>query len=102
MAEKQKKKPGKPSLFQGKRGELLLNTFYPKYADASKRGKTRQIWPKIFVEYWAAFPWRLPLTKDPDPNDPTDYTPNLVRCQWEARCRISTEIRQNISGTSRE
>ncbi|KAJ7348995.1 hypothetical protein DFH08DRAFT_998340 [Mycena albidolilacea] len=28
----------------------------------------------MFIKYWAAFPWHLPLTKDPDPSDPTDYT----------------------------
>ncbi|KAK7053872.1 hypothetical protein R3P38DRAFT_3305269 [Favolaschia claudopus] len=69
---KTKKKPGKPSDFQGKHLEFLL-TFYPTYADASQRGKTRGIWTEFFKSYWAAFPWRLPLTQDPNANDPTDY-----------------------------
>ncbi|KAK6996614.1 hypothetical protein R3P38DRAFT_3221658 [Favolaschia claudopus] len=68
----QKKKTGKPSDFQGKRLEFLLE-FHPIYADASQRGKTRGIWTDFFVRYWAQFPWRLPLNKDPDPADPTDY-----------------------------
>ncbi|KAK7052715.1 hypothetical protein R3P38DRAFT_3173036 [Favolaschia claudopus] len=67
-----KKKPGKPSDFQGKRLDLLLD-FYPTYADASQRGKTRGIWTDFFKKYWAKFPWRLPLTQDPDVNDATDY-----------------------------
>jgi hypothetical protein len=67
-----KKKPGKPSDFVGKRAEFL-NTFYPTYEDASNRGATRPIWKKFFRSYWAEFPWRLPLTQDPDPNDPADY-----------------------------
>ncbi|KAF7342708.1 hypothetical protein MSAN_02028700 [Mycena sanguinolenta] len=68
-----KKKPGKPSDFQGKRAEFL-SAFYPKYADASRRIKTRGIWDNFFLSYWAAFPWRLPLSQDPDPEDSTDYT----------------------------
>jgi hypothetical protein len=83
MADKQKKKPGKPSPFQGKRGELLLNTFYPRYADASKHGKTHHIWSQIFVEYWVAFPWCLPLTKDPDANNSTDYSERPVNAEEE-------------------
>ncbi|KAJ7796847.1 hypothetical protein B0H14DRAFT_3494349 [Mycena olivaceomarginata] len=67
-----KKKPGKPSDFQGERAKLLQE-FYPTYADASKRGKTRLIWVSFFKKYWEMFPWRLPLTQDPDPNNPTDY-----------------------------
>jgi hypothetical protein len=67
-----KKKPGKPSDFQGERA-IFLEEFYPIYADASKRGKTRTIWKDFFVTYWQKFPWRLPLTQDPAPDDPTDY-----------------------------
>ena len=68
-----KKKPGKPSDFQGKRAEFLLAFYATAYADASKRGKKRGIWDAFFKSYWAAFPWRLPLTQDPDPEDPVDY-----------------------------
>jgi hypothetical protein len=67
-----KKKPGKPSDFQGERAKFL-EEFYPTYADASKRGKTRNIWKNFFISYWQKFPWRLPLTQDPDPNNATDY-----------------------------
>ncbi|KAK7050123.1 hypothetical protein R3P38DRAFT_3173183 [Favolaschia claudopus] len=67
-----KKKTGKPSDFQGKRLEFLL-AFHPTYADASLRGKTRGIWADFFAKYWSNFPWRLPLSQDPDESDPTDY-----------------------------
>ncbi|KAJ7350845.1 hypothetical protein DFH08DRAFT_958464 [Mycena albidolilacea] len=50
-----------------------MEDFYPTYSDTSKHGKTREIWTKAFVRYWADFPWRLPLTQDPNPDDPTDY-----------------------------
>ncbi|KAK6968966.1 hypothetical protein R3P38DRAFT_3337357 [Favolaschia claudopus] len=68
----QKKKTGKPSDFQGKRLEFLLQ-FHPTYLDASQRGKTRGIWDEFFKRYWRTFPWRLPLSQDPDESDPTDY-----------------------------
>jgi hypothetical protein len=68
----QKKKPGKASNFQGERAKFL-EEFDPVYADASKHGKTRQIWNDFFVTYWQKFPWRLPLSQDPAPDDPTDY-----------------------------
>ncbi|KAJ7718106.1 hypothetical protein B0H14DRAFT_3521809 [Mycena olivaceomarginata] len=67
-----KKKPGKPSDFQGEHAKFL-EEFYPTYADASKRGKTHNIWKNFFISYWQKFPWRLPLMRDPDPNDATDY-----------------------------
>jgi hypothetical protein len=67
-----KKKPGKPSDFQGERAKFL-EEFYPTYAEASKRGKTRTIWKDFFVSYWQTFPWRLPLAQDPDPSDAMDY-----------------------------
>jgi hypothetical protein len=67
-----KKKPSKPSDFQGERAKLLQE-FYPTYTDASKHGKTRLIWVSFFKKYWEMFPWRLPLTQDPDRNNPTDY-----------------------------
>jgi hypothetical protein len=67
------KPKGPASSFQGERAKFL-QAFYPTYADASKKGKTRGIWATFFVEYWAKFPWRLPLKQDPDPDDPTDYS----------------------------
>jgi hypothetical protein len=66
------KKRGKRTDWVGQRLEFMED-FYPTYSDASKRGKTREIWTKAFVRYWADFPWRLPLTQDPNPDDPTDY-----------------------------
>jgi hypothetical protein len=72
MATTAKKKTGKPSDLQGKRLRFL-EEFYPTYADASNRGKTRDIWDDMFARYWGTFPWRLPLKQDPDPTDPTDY-----------------------------
>lgn len=66
------KKRGKISDFLGKREDFLLD-YYPTYAAASKKGKTREIWTGLFLKYWAAFPWRLPLNQDTNPVDLTDY-----------------------------
>ncbi|KAJ7841070.1 hypothetical protein B0H14DRAFT_2587087 [Mycena olivaceomarginata] len=68
----QKKREEKRTDWVGQRLEFMED-FYPTYSDASKRGKMRDIWTKAFVRYWADFPWRLPLTQDPNPDDPTDY-----------------------------
>ncbi|KAJ7755033.1 hypothetical protein DFH07DRAFT_959600 [Mycena maculata] len=67
------KKRGNTCDFHGQRAEYLT-AFYPTYSDTSKRGKTREIWTKFFLGYWAKFPWRLPLNQDPDPLDTTDYS----------------------------
>jgi hypothetical protein len=72
MATSMKKKPGKPSDFQGKRLQFL-EEFYPTYTNASNRGKTRDIWDDMFAKYWGTFPWRLPLKQDPDTTDTTNY-----------------------------
>ncbi|KAJ7200382.1 hypothetical protein GGX14DRAFT_572132 [Mycena pura] len=88
-----RKKPGKPSDFQGQRVEFLL-AFYPMYADASKRGKTRTIWKDFFVSYWSRFPWRLPLTQDPDP---TDYAlPPENEEEEAAKAKIMPELEGKI------
>jgi hypothetical protein len=79
-----KKKTGKPSPIQGKRAEFLGN-FYSTYTDASKGGKTRPNWSEFFKSYWAAFPWRLPLTQDPDASDPTDYERDAENEEEEAQ-----------------
>ncbi|KAF8142772.1 hypothetical protein K438DRAFT_1994619 [Mycena galopus ATCC 62051] len=73
MAEKPKRKGGQASDFQGKRLEFLLRV-HPEHLEASTKSKTREIWPKIFKDYWALFPWRLPLKQDPDEGDTTNYS----------------------------
>ncbi|KAJ7201971.1 hypothetical protein B0H12DRAFT_1244105 [Mycena haematopus] len=91
-----KKKTGKPSDFQGKRAEFLQD-FYPTYADASKRNKTRGIWRDFFITYWARFPWRLPLTQDPDPDDPTDYAlPPQNEDEEALKAKIMPQIESKI------
>ncbi|KAF7375728.1 hypothetical protein MSAN_00462300 [Mycena sanguinolenta] len=93
-----KKKPGKPSDIQGKRAEFLL-AFYPTYADASKRSKTRGIWDDFFADYWAAFPWRLPLSQDPDENDPVDYArapANEEEEAWKNKVISKTETKVKL------
>jgi hypothetical protein len=50
----------------------------PTYIEASQKSTTRAIWDKFFLRYWAAFPWRLPLEQDPDPDDPTNYAAKPV------------------------
>lgn len=66
------KKRGKPCDFQGARLALLVS-FLPKYASLSKARKASELWGLVFPAYWAAFPWRLPLTQEPDEDDPMDY-----------------------------
>jgi hypothetical protein len=85
------KKRGPRSDFQGKHADFLLK-FYPKYVNASKRGKTRTIWTDCFRDYWTAFPWRLPLKQDPNPDDPTDYSrmPETLTEQTEKENTIRT------------
>lgn len=78
-----KKKPGKAGRFQGEHAKFL-EEFYPTYADASERGKTRGIWKECFKGYWQRFPWRLALTQDPDPNDTTDYALMSQNAEEEA------------------
>jgi hypothetical protein len=80
---KGKKKTGKPSDFLGKRAELLQE-WVPTYSNASKLGKTRQVWKPLFRAYWDKFPWRLPLKQDPDANDPTDYALTPQTAEEEA------------------
>jgi hypothetical protein len=67
-----KKKRGKPSDIKGARHEFLQGHL-DGYNTASAKKKTRQFWTKVFVPYWAAFPWRLPLDQDSDRANPFDY-----------------------------
>jgi hypothetical protein len=51
-----------------------MTAFYETtYLNASKTHTTHKIWDPFFKDYWAKFPWRLPLDQDPDPEDATDY-----------------------------
>jgi hypothetical protein len=67
------KKRGQPSDFAGQRLAFLTSKI-PEYVAASKKKGTkfakteglRAFWPKVFDEYWARFPWDLPLTVEPD------------------------------------
>jgi hypothetical protein len=67
-----RKKTGKPTDFTGMRLKFLEEQL-TVYTNASKKSKTREIWTKMFLQYWSTFPWRLPFKQDPDPSDPTDY-----------------------------
>ncbi|KAJ7444963.1 hypothetical protein B0H11DRAFT_1930748 [Mycena galericulata] len=58
------KKRGNPGDFRGAR-ETFLNSQLPEYGRLSRDGKTRLFWPELFKQYWAQFPWHLPLTEDP-------------------------------------
>ncbi|KAJ7206094.1 hypothetical protein GGX14DRAFT_568555 [Mycena pura] len=67
------KKRGQPSDFAGQRLAFLTSKI-AEYVVASKKKGTklakteglRAFWPKLFDEYWARFPWDLPLTVEPD------------------------------------
>ncbi|KAJ7788951.1 hypothetical protein B0H14DRAFT_3503581 [Mycena olivaceomarginata] len=66
------KKHGQPSDFAGQRLAFLTSK-NSEYVAASKKGTKsakmeglHAFWPKVFDEYWARFPWDLPLTVEPD------------------------------------
>jgi hypothetical protein len=89
------KKRGKRTEWVGKQWEFVQE-FYPTYSKASKHGKTRDIWTKAFVRYWAAFPWRLPLKQDPDPEDPT-YALTLQTPEEEAERKKIITVTEAVS-----
>jgi hypothetical protein len=59
-----KKKRGAACASVGKRFEFLVERV-PLYIEKSKAKKTPEMWGPFFVDYWAAFPWRLPFEQDP-------------------------------------
>ncbi|KAJ7642310.1 hypothetical protein DFH06DRAFT_1137331 [Mycena polygramma] len=63
-----KKKPGNKGDFHGKRADFLTGKM-DEYLTASKRGKTRDFYPRLFKDYWMQFNWCLPLDKDPSAAD---------------------------------
>ncbi|KAJ7441814.1 hypothetical protein B0H11DRAFT_2251877 [Mycena galericulata] len=65
------KKRGKQSDIQGKH-DTYLQPFIAKYVTVAKAHKSL-FWKEFFPDYWAAFPWRLPLDQDPAEDDKTDY-----------------------------
>ncbi|KAJ6482262.1 hypothetical protein C8R47DRAFT_1073558 [Mycena vitilis] len=75
-ASKNLKRHGPAGDFIGEQ-EQMLRAFLSTYVDASKSGKTRGIWTALFKDYWAAFPWRLPLKQDPNSEDATDFPTRL-------------------------
>jgi hypothetical protein len=75
--KKERKKTGKPTDFQGAQLEFL-EAFMLTYIEASQNSMTRAIWDKFFLQYWAVFPWRLPLGQDPDPDNPNNYAAKPV------------------------
>jgi hypothetical protein len=92
-----RKKPGKPSAFQGERAKFLQE-YYPIYADTSKHGKVRNIWDAVFLKYWGLFPWQLPLTQDPNPDDLTDYA---LRLESPEEAALKVKIVHDTEGVSR-
>jgi hypothetical protein len=91
-----RKKRGSRGAFQGQR-LAFLTEFMPKYIaksknkTRSKRGTEDNVWDEIFVAYWTAFPWRLPLGQDPL-DDGVDYA--LALQDDEERERKSKLITQ--------
>lgn len=59
------KKRGTQSAFQGKRAEFLEG-WAERYREDSRTKKTPDLWRALFPQYWHNFPWRLPLSQDPE------------------------------------
>lgn len=86
-----KRKRGQASNFKGARFEFLTSKI-PEYIAASqkksgKEAKTEGLaafWPQLFAEYWALFPWNLPLDQDPNPSAAPAPEPQTVEEAEEA------------------
>ncbi|KAK7052698.1 hypothetical protein R3P38DRAFT_3173012 [Favolaschia claudopus] len=57
-------KRGNPGDFRGARREWLQSRV-ADYCKASDDRTTRTFWKKLLAEYWAEFPWDLPMNEDP-------------------------------------
>ncbi|KAJ7896173.1 hypothetical protein B0H13DRAFT_2338502 [Mycena leptocephala] len=56
----------------------------------------REFWRQIFVEYWAEFPWRLPIGMDPHGEMNTDEPNNHLECDVKVATLITTEARIKV------
>ncbi|KAJ7511760.1 hypothetical protein B0H11DRAFT_2214638 [Mycena galericulata] len=88
-----RKKPGNRGDFHGAR-ETFLNSQMPEYARYSRDGKTRQFWPGLFKEYWAKFPWRIPLTVDPDEDTVVDNSASSAEA--EEKAKVTQDVTKKI------
>ncbi|KAK7055631.1 hypothetical protein R3P38DRAFT_3170305 [Favolaschia claudopus] len=57
-------KRGNPGDFRGARREWLQSRV-ADYCKASDDRTTRDFWKRLLAEYWAKFPWDLPMNEDP-------------------------------------
>lgn len=75
-------KSGNQGLFHGGR-ETFLDEWYPRFLNLTGESQLvkNKYWSDLFSEYWQAFPWRLPLDKEPDAEgdwvEPTDMSEEL-------------------------
>jgi hypothetical protein len=81
--------PAPPFRFQGERRQFLESRV-PEFVKDPLSNR-RDFWRQIFVEYWATFPWRLPI--DVDPHDGIDMSEpeNHRECDLKVGTILTTE-----------
>jgi hypothetical protein len=89
-----KKKRGAACAFVGKHFEFLMGNV-PLYVKKSKAKKTPEMWGPLFVDYWEAFPWRLPF--DQDAVVGVNYSQAPVDDEEKKRKRENKAFIENVS-----
>jgi hypothetical protein len=88
-----KNKPGNKGDFHGQHDEFLRGRM-DDHLEASKKGKTRNFWPKLFKDYLEKFHWRLPLHQEPSPDDAFSSDSNLTTQELDEKTKVVTELKR--------
>jgi hypothetical protein len=95
QSDEPQKKRGNRGDFHGKRLEFLESKV-ELFCEHSEKKTTRTWWDKLWGEWWAEFPWDVPLNQDPLPGAKAKPDKELTPEEKDQKAKILTDT-ENVS-----